>query len=65
MTTDQEIKMAHAIKALEETGAVYIVMYGFPGDLDCYVEGRGDGDKEHREKFLNALYRHWHQSERP
>ena len=60
MTHEQEIKMAHAIQALSETGAVFVVMYGFPGDTDTYCEGRGDGGDDHREKFLNALYNHWH-----
>ena len=60
MTREQEIKMAHATKALEETGAVFVVLYGFPGDADCYVEGRGDGREDHREKFTRALWNHWH-----
>ena len=39
MTLDQEIKIAHAIKLLQESGAIFVCVYGFPGDTDAFVEG--------------------------
>lgn len=59
MTKDQEIKLAHAVQLMDESGAVYILAYGFPGSDEVYVEGRGDKPKDHQEKFVGALAKHW------
>jgi hypothetical protein len=63
MTKEQEIQVAHAINLLQESGAVFICIYGFPGETESFVEGIGDRDPDHQRTFLQALYQHWHGDE--
>jgi hypothetical protein len=59
METEQEIAVAHAIAFLQESGAVFICVYGFPNETEAYVEGMGDRCPENQQQFLTALLNHW------